>query len=114
MKNIDANAYWRKLKERMKKEGNQTVTNCHSLKMVTADGKMRMTDVADTEHLLRLIQSIPSPKAELFKMWIAKVGSDRIDETAGPEIAIKRALETYLKKGYSKEWIDQRLKSTLC
>lgn len=110
-KSIDANAYWRKLKERMKKEGNQTVTNCHGLKMVAADGKMRMTDVADTEQLLRLIQSIPSPKAEPFKMWLAKVGSERIDETADPELAIERALETYLKKGYSKEWIDQRLKT---
>jgi hypothetical protein len=108
---IDANAYWRKLKERMKKEGNETVTNCHGLKMVAADGKMRMTDVADTEQLLRLIQSIPSPKAEPFKMWLAKVGSERIDETADPELAIERALETYLKKGYSKEWIDQRLKT---
>ena len=108
---IDANAYWRKLKERMKKEGNETVTNCHGLKMVAADGKMRMTDVADTEQLLRLIQSIPSPKAEPFKMWLAKVGSERIDETADPELTIERALETYLKKGYSKEWIDQRLKT---
>ena len=95
----------------MKKEGNQTVTNCHGLKMVAADGKMRLTDVADTEQLLRLIQSIPSPKAEPFKMWLAKVGSERIDETADPELAIERALETYLKKGYSKEWIDQRLKT---
>jgi hypothetical protein len=108
---VDANAYWRKLKERMKKEGNETVTNCHGLKMVAADGKMRMTDVADTEQLLRLVQSIPSPKAEPFKMWLAKVGSERIDETADPELAIDRALETYLKKGYSKEWIDQRLKT---
>lgn len=108
---IDANAYWRKLKERMKKEGNQTVTNCHSLKMIAADGKMRMTDVVDTEQILRLIQSVPSPKAEPFKLWLAKVGSDRIDETADPELAIERALQTYLKKGYSKEWVDQRLKT---
>jgi hypothetical protein len=108
---IDASAYWRKLKERMKREGNQTVTNCHGLKMKAEDRKMRVTDVADTEELLRLIQSIPSPRAEPFKMWLAKVGSERIDETADPELTIERALETYLKKGYSKEWVDQRLKT---
>ncbi|NLD47553.1 MAG: Bro-N domain-containing protein [Clostridiaceae bacterium] len=108
---VDVQSYWRKLKERLKREGNETVTNCHGLKMVATDGKMRMTDVADTEQLLRLIQSIPSPKAEPFKIWLAMVGSERIDETADPELAIDRALTTYLKKGYSKEWIDQRLKT---
>ncbi|MBW2654778.1 MAG: Bro-N domain-containing protein [Deltaproteobacteria bacterium] len=108
---INPQAYWRKLKERLKKEGNETVTNCHSLKMLAQDGKMRMTDVADTETLLRLIQSIPSPRAEPFKLWLAKVGAERIDETEDPELAFDRAMETYLKKGYSKEWINQRLKS---
>jgi hypothetical protein len=108
---INPQAYWRKLKERLKKEGNETVTNCHGLKMVAADGKMRMTDVADTEQLLRLIQSIPSPKAEPFKMWLAKVGYERIEETDDPEKAFDRAMETYLKKGYSTNWINQRLKS---
>jgi hypothetical protein len=108
---VDAGAYWRKLKERLKKEGNETVTNCHSLKMIAADGKMRFTDVADTEQLFRLIQSVPSPKAEPFKLWLAKVGSDRIDEIEDPEIGIDRLMETYLRKGYSKEWINQRLKS---
>lgn len=103
--------YWRVLKHRLIKEGNQTVTNCNALKMKAPDGKMRLTDVADTEQLLRLIQSIPSPKAEPFKMWLAKVGSERIDEMEDPEIAINRALETYLKKGYSENWINQRLKS---
>lgn len=106
-----ARKYWNKLKERLKKEGNETVTNCHQLKMQAADGKMRLTDVADTEQLLRLIQSIPSPKAEPFKLWLAKVGYERIEETEDPELAFDRAMETYLKKGYSKEWINQRLKS---
>ena len=108
---VNPAAYWRKLKERLKKEGNETVTNCHGLKMLATDGKMRMTDVADTEQLLRLIQSIPSPKAEPFKIWLAKVGYERIEETEDPELAFDRAMETYLKKGYSKEWINQRLKS---
>lgn len=108
---VDAGAYWRKLKERLKKEGNETVTNCHSLKMIAADGKMRFTDVADTEQLFRLIQSVPSPKAEPFKIWLARVGSERIDEIEDPEIGIDRLMETYLRKGYSKEWINQRLKS---
>ncbi len=108
---INAPAYWRKLKERLKKEGNQTVTDCHGLKMLSQDSKMRMTDVADTEQLLRLIQSIPSPKAEPFKLWLAKVGAERIEETEDPELAFERAMETYLAKGYSKEWINQRLKS---
>ena len=97
--------------ERLKKEGNETVTNCHGLKMMAADGKMRMTDIADTEQLLRLIQSIPSPNAEPFKVWLAKVGYERIEETEDPELAFDRAMETYLKKGYSKIWINQRLKS---
>ena len=108
---IDPQAYWRKLKERLKKEGNETVTDCHGLKMIAADGKMRLTDVADTDQLFRLIQSIPSPKAEPFKMWLAKVGSERIDEIEDPEKGIDRLMETYLRKGYSKEWINQRLKS---
>ena len=108
---VDPLAYWRKLKERLKKEGNETVTNCHALKMEAADGKMRMTDVADTEQLLRLIQSIPSPKAEPFKQWLAKTGYERIEESQDPEKSIDRAMENYLKPGYSKEWINQRLKS---
>ena len=103
--------YWRVLKKRLKDEGNQTVTNCNALKMLAADGKMRLTDVASTEDILRLIQSIPSPKAEPFKLWLARVGAERIDETADPELAIDRAFETYLKKGYTKEWIHQRLLS---
>ena len=108
---VNPQAYWRKLKERLKKEGNETVTNCHGLKMEAADGKMRITDVADTEQLLRLIQSIPSPKAEPFKGWLAKVGYERIEETEDPEKAFDRAMETYLKKGYTKNWINQRIKS---
>lgn len=110
-KSVNPQAYWRKLKERLKKEGNETVTNCHGLKMEAADGKMRLTDVADTEQLLRLIQSIPSPNAEPFKIWLAKVGYERIEETEDPEKAFDRAMETYLKKGYSKNWVNQRLKS---
>jgi hypothetical protein len=108
---IDPQVYWRKLKQRLKEEGNETVTNCHALKMIAADGKMRQTDVADTEQLFRLIQSIPSPKAEPFKMWLAQVGRERIDEIEDPELGIDRLMETYLRKGYSKEWINQRLKS---
>jgi len=108
---IDPQSYWRKLKQRLKEEGNETVTNCHALKMIAADGKMRMTDVADTKQLFRLIQSIPSPKAEPFKIWLAKVGNDRIDEIEDPEIGIERLMDTYQRKGYSKEWINQRLKS---
>jgi len=108
---VDPQAYWRKLKQRLREEGNETVTNCHGLKMVAADGKMRMTDVADTEQLFRLIQSIPSPKAEPLKIWIATVARERIDEMEDPEIGIDRLMETYLRKGYSKEWINQRLKS---
>ena len=108
---IDVSAYWRKLKQRLKAEGNETVTNLHGLKMKAADGKMRLTDVADTEQLFRLIQSVPSPKAEPFKLWIAKVARERIDEIEDPEIGIDRLMETYLKKGYSTAWINQRLKS---
>ncbi len=107
----DAAAYWRKLKQRLKQEGNETVTNCHGLKMTAADGKKRLTDVADTEQLLRLVQSIPSPKAEPFKLWLAQVGRERIEETIDPEQAIDRALETYLKKGYDPDWVHQRLLS---
>lgn len=107
----DPNAYWRKLKQRLKAEGNETVTNCHGLKMKAADGKRRLTDVASSEQLLRLIQSIPSPKAEPFKLWLARVGAERIEETIDPEQAIDRALETYQRKGYSDEWISQRLMS---
>ena len=108
---VDANAYWRKLKQRLKEEGNETVTNCHGLRMPAADGKMRITDVADTEQLFRLIQSIPSPKAEPFKLWLSRVGRERIDEIEDPEKGIDRLMETYLRRGYSKEWINQRLKS---
>ena len=103
--------YWSVLKTRLKKEGSEVATNCSRLKLLAVDGKMRLTDVADTEQLLRLIQSIPSPKAEPFKVWLAKVGYERIEETEDPELAFDRAMETYLKKGYSKNWINQRLKS---
>lgn len=108
---VDPAAYWRKMKERLKKEGNETVTNCHGLKMTASDGKMRLTDVANTEQLLRIIQSIPSPKAEPFKLWLAAVGRERIEETIDPELTIDRALATYLKHGYSREWINQRLQA---
>lgn len=108
---VDPNAYWRKLKQRLKDEGNETVTNCHGLKMLAPDGKMRMTDVADTEQLFRLIQSIPSPKAEPFKLWLAQVASERLDEMQDPELSIDRALQQYLNLGYSENWINQRLKS---
>lgn len=103
--------YWRVMKKRLKDEGNENVTNCNGLKMLAKDGKMRMTDVANTEQLFRLIQSIPSPKAEPFKLWLAQVGRERIDEIEDPEIGFDRLMETYLKKGYSKEWINQRLKT---
>lgn len=99
---VDPQAYWRKLKQRLKNEGNETVTNCHGLKMQAIDGKMRLTDVADTEQLFRLIQSIPSPKAEPFKMWLAQVGRERIDEIEDPELGIDRLMETYLLKGIVK------------
>ena len=108
---VDANAYWRKLKQRLKEEGNETVTNCHGLKMQAQDGKMRITDVADTEQLFRLIQSIPSAKAEPFKRWLAQVAAERLDEMQDPELTIDRALEEYLQLGYSENWINQRLKS---
>ena len=103
--------YWRVLKKRLKDEGNETVTSCNALKMTAADGKRRLTDVADTEQLLRIIQSIPSSKAEPFKLWLAQVGRERIEETIDPELTIDRALETYLKKGYTREWINQRLQA---
>ena len=108
---VDPGAYWRKLKQRLKQEGNETVTNGHGLKMQAPDGKMRMTDVADTEQLFRLIQSIPSPKAEPFKLWLAQVASEHLDELQDPELTIDRALEQYLQLGYSENWINQRLKS---
>ena len=103
--------YWRVMKKRLKDEGNETVTNCNRLKMEAVDGKMRLTDVANTEQLLRIIQSIPSSKAEPFKLWLAQVGRERIEETIDPEITIERALETYARKGYSREWINQRLQA---
>lgn len=103
--------YWRVLKKRLKDEGNETVTNCNGLKMPAADGKMRLTDVADTEQLLRIIQSVPSPKAEPFKMWLAKVGTDRLDQMQDPELSIQQAMIDYKRLGYSDNWINQRLKS---
>jgi hypothetical protein len=103
--------YWRVLKKRLLAEGNETVTNCNGLKMPAPDGKMRLTDVADTEQLFRLIQSIPSPKAEPFKVWLAKVAAERLDEMQDPELSIDRALENYMRLGYSENWINQRLKS---
>lgn len=106
-----ARNYWKVLKTRLKEEGFQPVTNCNQLKMISADGKMRLTDVANTEQLLRIIQSVPSKKAEPFKQWLAEVGRERIEEVIDPELTIDRALETYLKKGYSNEWINQRLQS---
>ena len=104
-------AYWRKLKERLKKEGNETVTNCHVLKMMAVDGKKRLTDCFSTESLLRLLQSVPSKKIEPLKLWLAKVGYERLEEIEDPELAIQRTMQIYLAKGYSKEWINQRLKS---
>lgn len=106
-----ARNYWKVLKNRLNKEGNETVTNCNQLRMRAADGKMRMTDVADTEQLLRLIQSVPSPKAEPFKQWLAKVGSQRLDQIQDPELSIQQALQDYRRLGYSDDWINQRLKS---
>ncbi len=107
-----ASTYWAVLKKRLNDEGaGQLLTNCKQLKMTATDGKKRLTDVADTELLLRIIQSIPSPKAEPFKLWLAQVGRERIEETIDPELTIDRALETYLKKGYSREWINQRLQA---
>lgn len=107
-----ASTYWAVLKKRLNNEGaGQLLTNCKQLKMTASDGRKRLTDVADTEQLLRIIQSIPSPKAELFKLWLAQVGRERIEETIDPELTIERALETYLKKGYTREWINQRLQA---
>ena len=103
--------YWRVLKKRLKDEGNETVTNCNGLKMRAADGKMRLTDVADTEQLLRIIQSVPSPKAEPFKTWLAKVGAERLDQMQDPELSIQQAMIDYKRLGYSDNWINQRLKS---
>ena len=108
---VDGRKYWNKLKQRLKEEGNETVTNCHQLKMQASDGKMRLTDVADVEQLFRLIQSIPSPKAEPFKMWLAEVGRERLEEIDDPEQGIDRMMEYYHRKGYSDNWINQRLKS---
>lgn len=108
---VDHTAYWRKLKQRLKAEGNETVTSCHGLKMKAPDGKMRLTDVADTEQLFRLIQSIPSPKAEPFKLWMAQVVADRLDQMQDPELGIEQALTDYKRLGYSDNWINQRLKS---
>lgn len=106
-----ARKYWNKLKQRLNDEGSQLVTNCHQLKMTAKDGKKRMTDVASTEQLLRLIQSIPSKKAEPFKVWLAQVGRERIEETIDPELSIDRALETYARLGYPEDWINQRLQT---
>ena len=110
-KSPNPQVYWRVLKKRLKDEGNETVTNCNALKMEAPDGKMRLTDVAGTEQLFRLIQSIPSPKAEPFKVWLAQVASERLDEMQDPELSIDRALQQYLNLGYSENWINQRLKS---
>jgi prophage antirepressor len=107
----DPGAYWRKLKQRLKEEGSEVVTFCHGLKLKAADGKMRESDVADMQGIFRIIQSVPSPKAEPFKMWMAEVGKERLDEIVDPELTIERALETYLRKGYSREWINQRLQA---
>lgn len=103
--------YWRVLKKRLAAEGNESVTNCNALKMIAPDGKKRLTDVADTEQVLRLVQSIPSKKAEPFKLWLAKVGNERIDETVDPELSINRAIQNYRRLGYSESWINQRIKS---
>ena len=108
---LKARKYWNKLKQRIKEEGSELVTNCHQLKMIAEDGKRRLTDVMTVEQILRLVQSIPSKKAEPFKVWLAKVGNERINETIDPELAMNRAMDTYLKKGYSEEWIRQRLMS---
>lgn len=108
---VDGRKYWNKLKQRLKEEGNETVTNCHQLKLVAEDGKMRSTDVATTEQLFRLIQSIPSPKAEPFKLWIAQVAKERLDQIQDPELSIDQALMGYKRLGYSDNWINQRLKS---
>ena len=108
---VDPNAYWRKLKQRLKEEGSETVTKCHGLKMKAIDGKMRETDCADTETMFRIIQSIPSPNAEPFKLWLARVGYERIEETIDPELSINRGINAYLKQGRTPEWVNLRLKS---
>ena len=107
----DPRKYWNKLIQRLREEGSEVVTFCHQLKLIAEDGKLRETDCADTEGIFRIIQSIPSKKAEQFKLWLAKVGNERIEETQNPELTIDRAMKTYLRKGYSKEWINQRLKT---
>ena len=107
----DGRKYWNKLKQRLKEEGNETVTNCHQLKLIAQDGKKRLTDVVDLEGMFRIIESIPSKKAEPIKLWLARLGKERIDEEYDPEITINRALETYRRRGYSDEWINQRLKA---
>ncbi len=108
---LTARKYWNKLKQRLKEEGNETVTNCHQLKLIASDGKKRLTDVVDLEGMFRIIESIPSKKAEPIKLWLARLGKERIDEEYDPEITINRALETYRRKGYSDDWINQRLKA---
>ena len=108
---VDVQAYWRKLKQRLKQEGNETVTNCHALKLPAADGKMRMTDVADLEQILRLIQSIPSKKAEPIKQWLSEVGAQRIDQMIDPELTFQMAVEDYRRRGYSDKWINERMRS---
>lgn len=107
----DPGAYWRKLKQRLREEGSEVVTFCHGLKLMATDGKMRETDACDIQGIFRIIQSVPSPKAEPFKIWLAEVGKERLDEIVDPELTIERALETYLRKGYSREWINQRLQA---
>ena len=108
---VDAAAYWRKLKQRLKDEGNETVTNCHTLKFPAADGKLRLTDVADTEQVFRLIQSIPSKKAEPFKLWLASLGQERMNQLQDPELSIEQAIKDYRRLGYSEDWINQRIKT---
>ena len=108
---LTARKYWNKLKQRLTEEGNQTVTNCHQLKLTAADGKQRLTDVADTEHILRIIQSIPSKKAEPFKLWLAQVGAERIRQMRDPELDIEQAIKDYRRLGYSENWINQRIKT---
>ena len=108
---LDAAAYWRKLKQRLKEEGNETVTNCHTLKFPAADGKLRLTDVADTEQVFRLIQSVPSKKAEPFKLWLAALGQERMNQLQDPELSIEQAIKNYRRLGYSEDWINQRIKT---
>ena len=108
---VDGRKYWNKLKQRLKEEGNETVTNCHQLKLCAEDSKMRLTDVADTESIFRIIQSIPSPKAEPFKQWMARVASERLDQMQDPKLSIEQAMMNYKRLGYSDNWINQQLKS---